>query len=164
MGTDCLNAALEYAALGWLVFPAPPGKKKSYKSAEHSGGMRWGATRDADQIKKDWKKWPNANIGIVTGAASGIWVIEADTLEGHGVDGISELHKLIAAQGGEWPNTLIAISPTGSKHHYFQHPGGDVKIVCRTLAPGVDCKGDGGMVIGPPSVVPGLGAYRWCDE
>ena len=33
-----LQAAQEYAALGWQVFPAPPGEKKSHKSAEHSGG------------------------------------------------------------------------------------------------------------------------------
>src|SRR5215471_186706 len=41
-----LIAALDYAERGWDVFPAPPGKKKSYKSAKHSGGANWGKTRD----------------------------------------------------------------------------------------------------------------------
>ena len=48
----------------------------------------------------------------------------------------------------------MAISPSGSKHHYFKHPGNGIKVISRGLPgyPGVDIKGDGGMVIAPPSV------------
>src|SRR5262249_44441498 len=36
---QCLVAALDYAVnRSWDVFPVPPGEKKSYKSAKHSGG------------------------------------------------------------------------------------------------------------------------------
>src|SRR5262249_29941584 len=84
----CLVAALNYVEQrGWAVFPAPPGTKKSHKSAEHSGGVRWGATRDPKQIRKDFRKWPDANIGIPTGADNGIVVFETDTPKGHNVDG-----------------------------------------------------------------------------
>jgi hypothetical protein len=47
----CLPAGLVYAAK-WQIFPAPRGSKKSHKSAAHSGGINWGATRDPDQIRR----------------------------------------------------------------------------------------------------------------
>jgi hypothetical protein len=73
-----LSAALEYAERGWEVFPAPPGEKKSYKSAEHSNGKAWGKTKDPDTIRQDWTRWPSANIGIPTGIDNGFWVLEAE--------------------------------------------------------------------------------------
>src|SRR3954451_5761968 len=79
------TAALEYAALGWEVFPAPPGTKQSYKSEKHSG-TKWGKTTDPEEIRRDFWKWPDANVAIVTGVTSGIFVLEGDTLVGHGVD------------------------------------------------------------------------------
>jgi hypothetical protein len=87
------TAALEYAARNWEVFPAPPGQKKSHKSQEHSGA-KWGKTIDPEEIRADFRKWPNANVAIVTGATSGIFVVEADTVEGHGVDGLASIKAL----------------------------------------------------------------------
>ena len=84
-----LDEALAYARRGWAIFPAPPGAKKSHKAAEHSNGVRWGATGDAEQIRADFAKWPEANVGIACGAESGIFVVECDTPVGHDVDGIA---------------------------------------------------------------------------
>ena len=56
-----LTAALGYAARGWFVFPAPPGEKKSYKSAEHSDGRKWGKTKDVKEIERDCKRWHSSN-------------------------------------------------------------------------------------------------------
>ena len=145
---------------GWAVFPAPPGEKKSYKSAERSGGRKWGATTDAAEINQDFKRWPNANVGIVCGALSGIFVVEADTKEGHDVDGIASLSEL-EAQHGALPATLEAESPSGSVHYYFNHPGYPIKNSASVVASGVDVRGDGGMVMGVPSIKPGKGAYKW---
>jgi bifunctional DNA primase/polymerase-like protein/primase-like protein len=158
------TAALEYAAWNWEVFPAPPGQKKSHKSQEHSGA-KWGKTIDPEEIRADFHKWPNANVAIVTGATSGIFVLEADTVEGHGVDGLASI-KALEAEHGSLPETLKAVSPTGSEHYYFNHPGHGVKIKnsVSAIAPGVDVRGDGGMVIAPPSVKPGVGEYRWLNH
>ncbi len=82
----CQAAALGYAARGWHVFPAPPGAKKSHASAEFGNGERWSATTDPALIRKFWRQWPDANVGIACGPASGLLVIECDTAEGHGVD------------------------------------------------------------------------------
>jgi hypothetical protein len=154
--------ALSYAKTrGWYVFPAPVGEKKSHKSAKHSGGRNWGATIDEKEIKRDFKRWSKANIGVVTGPDSGIFVVEADTLEGHDVDGIASLEGL-QQRHGELPQTLVAESPSGSLHYYFNYPA-DVTISNSTskIAPGVDVRGAGGMVIAPPSRKPSGQQYRW---
>src|SRR5262245_7161107 len=88
-----LAAALAYVAKGWMVFPAPPDSKKGYKSKKHNDGINWGMTDEPAQIKRDWKRWPDANIGLPTGSVNGFWVSEADTMKGHGVDGIAALHE-----------------------------------------------------------------------
>lgn len=156
------TAALEYAARGWHVFPVPPGEKKSYKSAEHSGGRKWGASADPTEIRDDWARWPLANVGIVTGQKSGFFVIEADTAEGHEVDGIGNLRALIEAHG-PLPATIEAKSPSGSWHINFRWPeGGGITNSAGLIGPGIDVRGEGGMVVGPPSVKPGKPIpYRW---
>ena len=159
-----LAAALAYAARGWDIFPVELGKKKSHKAAEFSNGRPWGKTTDPDEIRRDFRRWPDANLGIVTGKESGIFVLDADTAEGHGVDGIGELKKLIEERG--LPDTLMVESPSGSLHYYFNHPGGDTKIQTSDskIAPGIDIRGDGGMVLAPPSIKPDVGEYKWLND
>ena len=156
--------ALDYAKRGWHVFPAPPGEKKSYKSAEYSGGRQWGATTDELEVHRDFGRWPSANVGIVTGPKSDIFVIECDTTEGHDVDGIASLEAL-EAEYGVLPETLMAASPSGSIHRYFNYPANvTIKNSASDIGPGVDVRGDGGMVIAPPSVKHGKGTYKWLNN
>jgi hypothetical protein len=158
--------AAHYAANnGWHVFPVPPGTKKSHKSALHSDGRPWGATIDAAEIRRDFQQWPDANVGIVTGAMSGIFVIETDTADGHGegTDGAAALARL-EAEHGPLPPTLEAESPSGSIHRYYNHPAFKIKNSASLIGPGIDIRGDGGMVVAPPSIKPGKGAYSWRNQ
>lgn len=157
-----LQAAQDYAARGWHVFPVPPGSKKSHKSAQYSDGREWGATTDPAEIARDWTRWPQANVGIVTGPKSGLLVIEADTEAGHDIDGIGNLANLIE-EHGPLPDTIEALSPSGSWHLYFRWPEGwSIENSAGHIAPGIDVRGDGGMVLGVPSVKPGVALpYRW---
>ena len=158
-----LDAALAYALRGWYVFPAPPGQKKSHKSAKHSGGRKWGKTTAPDEIRTDFKRWPNANVGLPTGKDSGFWVMEADTLEGHDKDGFASVRQLEEAHD-PLPLTLMAQSPTGSKHWYFNWPEGTLIMnSAGKIAPGIDIRGEGGMVIAPPSVT-AKGTYKWLND
>jgi putative DNA primase/helicase len=157
-----IEAALIYASrFGWHVFPArlAKGMKSSHKAAVHSGGRTWGMTKDLAEITRDFKRWPKA-VGVPTGAVNGIVVVEADTVEGHDVDGLAGLQRL-EEEYGKLPETLMARSPSGSVHWYFKHPGGRVGSTASKLTPGVDVKGDGGMVVAPPSVRPDGLAYAW---
>jgi hypothetical protein len=163
----CITAALRYAKeRGWLVFPAPPGEKKSYKSAQYSDGSPWGATNDLNQIRRDFTRWTRAGIGIPTGPENGFWVIECDTPEGHDVDGLAALQAL-EAEHGTLPPTLMAVSPSGSVHRYFKWPNdGSPPIINSTskIATGIDIKGAGGMVLAPPTLRPNKGAYKWLND
>jgi hypothetical protein len=149
----------------WHIFPAPPDEKKSYKSEKYSG-RKWGMTNDPAEVKADFARWPLARIGIPTGIINGFIVIETDTIEGHGVDGMIGFRELEAKYGPLPERTRKVMSPSGSVHRYFQHPGKGIKIVGSNgaLAPGVDVKGDLQMVIGPGSVNADGRAYRLIDD
>jgi hypothetical protein len=168
-----VDHALHYASHGWHVFPAPIGTKKSHKSAERSEGRKWGMTIDLVEIKRDFKFWHDANIGIATGAVSGIFVVDVDTKAGHDVDGIASMASLEAEHGEI--RTRRVISPSGSIHYLFKHPGFPIKNSASEIGPGIDVRGDGGMVLAVPSVVESReatedkpakvgGVYRWEDE
>jgi putative DNA primase/helicase len=104
-----LSRALYYARkLGWHVIPVfevkdgccacaagknckRPGKHPRTRNGVHD------ATTDPDQIRKWWRIWPNANIGVATGCISGILVIDADPHYGSIVTlraGVKELGRL----------------------------------------------------------------------
>ncbi|QDT94182.1 bifunctional DNA primase/polymerase [Gimesia algae] len=79
------------------------------------------------------------NIGIVTGAISGVAVIDCDTME--------------AANRfwNECKTPVVVETPKGF-HFFYRHPGQSVKT-CQS--DGYDIRGDGGYVVAPPSVVNG---------
>jgi putative DNA primase/helicase len=159
---DIVGAALKYASRGWHVFPSPPGTKMSYKSAKNSDGRKWGATTDHDEIRGDWSEWPRANLGIATGALSGLFVIDLDTPEGHdGKDGVGTFEKWIE-EHSELPPTIQARTPSGGLHLYFKWPDDlIVQTSAGKLAEGIDIRGDRGIVLGVPSVKPDGRSYQW---
>jgi Protein of unknown function (DUF3987)/Bifunctional DNA primase/polymerase, N-terminal/Primase C terminal 2 (PriCT-2) len=122
-------------------------------------------TRDPMEIEYDFKRWPKAGVGIPTGADNGFFVLETDTIAGHGVSGVLGLRAL-EAKHAPLPETLMAQSPTGSIHRYFAWPSApdvDIRNSDSTLAPGLDVRAAGGMVIAPPTRTP-KGAYRWLND
>ena len=154
---------------GWRLFPArvtKGGVKKSWlwkkDAPEH---LNWGMTADPDQLVKNFsdpRYCESCGIGLPTGEFNNLFVIEADTKQGHGVDGMASLRAL-EKQYGKLPTTLMAKSPSGSLHYYFSHPGIKVWSSASKLAPGVDVRGDGGMVVAPPSVR-NDGVYTWFND
>src|SRR6266478_8982211 len=91
MSDSLLDSALSYAKRGWHVFPIhwPTNGKCSCNNpncenqAKHpltQSGFK-NATTDPKIISEWWAKWPSANIGIATGAVSGIVVVDIDSLE-----------------------------------------------------------------------------------
>jgi hypothetical protein len=139
------------------VFPLVPGKKTPLIDAWQKL-----ATDDIETIC-DWShRWPNANVGIATGAASGVLVIDLDVKDGR--DGMRDLATLAKA-GKRLPPSPIALTPSGGRHLFFRHTRGIRNVVGvtkagRGLGPGVDVRSDGGFVVGASSVLPN-GTYRW---
>jgi len=144
------ESALQYAKMGFRVFPLQPGTKgsqvlKSWKEQ---------ATTDSKQIEKWWNRKSNYNIGITTG--NGLLVIDLDIKNGK--NGIQSLKKW-QEDYGELPKTKAVKSPTGGgKHLYYLV---DREIPNPTdLYSGIDIRGDGGYVLAPPSIIDGK-QYSW---
>ena len=108
-----------------------------------------------DEIEAWYAERPDGNVGVVTGAVSGLVVIDVDV--GHG--GEQSLARL-KIEHGSLPRTVEALTGGGGRHLYFAHPGGVVPNRAG-LAPGIDVRGDGGCVVAPPSMHPGGRRYRW---
>jgi hypothetical protein len=142
------HAAHWYAQHGIPVFPCRPREKKPFTRHGFND-----ATVDQRRISEWWRKWPNANIGIPTGAVSGLLVVDCDPRNG----GPAERGELIQ-QYGPVPETAEASTGGGGRHLFFRYGGGAVP---KALAKGIDLKGDGGYVLVAPSVHPSGSLYQW---
>jgi Bifunctional DNA primase/polymerase, N-terminal/Primase C terminal 1 (PriCT-1) len=163
-----MQVAFGYAKRGWKLFPVHspigPGRcscgdGKCLKVGKHPRIKGWNteATIDIDRITKWWTAWPNANIGIITGKASGIWVLDVDDKN----DGSQTLQEL-SDERGELPKTLT--SRTGAGHHlYFAHPGYPVKGSVQNIGDGLDVRGDGQYTVAPSSLHANGQVYQWID-
>lgn len=153
--TDCLTAAIEYATkYGWAVFPVHPQTKRPM--TPH--GCR-DAKKDVGAIKAWWKRWPDAGVGVATGSASGLVVIDEDIDENRGIDGRDSVREW-EREHGALPETVMAITGRGGYHLYFHYTGTDIKNRAGILE-GVDVRGEGGYVVAPPSIHPNGTEYQW---
>jgi hypothetical protein len=114
------------------------------------------ASTDPDTIAGWWMRWPTSNIGVATGAGSGLVVVDLDGQVGY--DSILELQR---AAGQALPDTAWVRTPSGGWHAYFRWPGEPVPNSASKLGPGVDVRGDGGYVVAPPSIGANGTGYRW---
>jgi putative DNA primase/helicase len=153
-GNELKLAALEYARNGIPVFPLKPGDKTPI----HNGGFH-NATTDPETISRWWDEHPQANIGMPTGKASGVVVLDIDN---KGTDGFAALATW-RDKGFILPATRTVSTPNQGKHGYFNAP--TVKIANRTgIVPGIDVRGDGGYVVLPPSRLANGKSYEWEGE
>lgn len=145
------RAARRYLERGWSVVPIAAGSKRPLV------GWRVFQTRqpDAAELLGWFRRWPTANLAIVTGAVSGLVVLDVDPRHG-GNEALDALqHEL-----GRLPPTLSAVSGGGGRHLYFRHPGYPVPNSCG-WRPGIDVRGDGGYIVAPPSMHASGERYRW---
>lgn len=141
--------ALRYGRMGLKVFPCRPKGKEPLTPHGHKD-----ATTDLPQIRRWWTQWPDANIGIPTGKASGLLVLDADPRNG----GFESLEALFTHH--KKTKTVVQITGGGGLHIFFEHPG---SMRGKKLAPGIDVKADGGYIIASPSVHPSGKRYRWVE-
>lgn len=138
---NLLSIALDYAERGFSITPVDKGKK--------SPSIRWKKyqkeTPSEDQIEKWFEKTSDRGIAIITGAVSGIVVVDVEK------DGkIDDL-----------PETVHCRTGGGGHHFYYSYDntrpiGSHTKI--RELT---DIRGDGGCVIAPPSLHASGDCYEW---
>jgi hypothetical protein len=172
LSRSLLDAALAYAATGWAVLPVAGmsagkcGCGKPCESPCKHPISRHGvhdATTDPVLIREWWRRSPRANVGIATGAASGLVVVDLDLPRG----GRESLRALLAA-GRELPATLRSYTGGRGLHLFYAQPRGmRVPNAVGRLGgisdplTGIDLRGDGGYVVAPPSLHVSGNRYRW---
>mgnify|MGYP001184559988 FL=1 len=158
------EAAAEYTRRGWAVIPLHTpsqgacscGNAACGSPGKHPrtmNGLR-DASADPAQVARWWSMWPEANIGIVCGAVSGLVVLDVDGPEGE------ESLKALEAAIGPLPETVEALTGKG-RHLYFAHPGVEIRPSAGVLGPGMDVRGDDSYVVGPPSLHYTGRRYEW---
>lgn len=160
-----LEAALDYARRGWPVFPVHTvidgrcscGKDCGRDIGKHPKITDWPnqATTDPATIRQWWTR-PGANIGIPTGTASGFFVLDVDPRHS-GDDTLRELE----AQHGPLPATVESLTGGGGRHILFRYPGYPVKSSAGVVGPGLDIRGDGGLIVAPQSLHVSGRRYEW---
>lgn len=136
-----LQSALECAKRGWRVFPVVPKRKSPLVKDWQSR-----ATTDPKTIKRWWDKFPDANLGVLTGRSSGIIVLDVDPRNG-GIQSWKDLES----QVGQVDTFKVKTGAHGT-HNYFTDLGGEELRSTSNLLPGIDLKTAGGFVVGPGSV------------
>lgn len=145
-----LHNALQYAQRGLSVFALKPRDKKPL---ERSHGFKDATTNDR-AIQAWWALNPDRNIGIATGAVSGIVVID--------VDGDAGKAEWAALKGANDDTTLTSKTGSDGRHLLFAHPGFEVNN--SPISKNIHVRADGGYIVAPPSIHPGTGAaYQWVD-
>ena len=170
--TSLRDAAVAYAGRGWRVFPLhgivrgrctcaradcpSPGKHPLVRRGHYD------ATTDELAIREWWRGWRRANIGVVTGAESGIAVIDVDL-----PTAFPSLDRLVAAATGA---TLTALTGGGGIHLFYANDDPELGNSAGRLPglegelPGIDLRANGGYVVAPPSVHHSGARYEWLDD
>ncbi len=151
-----MDAALGYARRGIAVMPLhTPVNGGCSCSAEHCDNpgkhprLRHGvheASRDPVQVRRWWKRWPQANIGLRTGEVM-------DVCDVDGPLGLKALRDLL----GDLPTGPVV--RTGAGWHLWFQPSGFGNRV--GMLAQVDWRGAGGSIIAPPSLHPTGRRYHW---
>ncbi|WP_105034130.1 bifunctional DNA primase/polymerase [Cryobacterium aureum] len=139
------DAAIAFARAGIPVFPCvTDGKHPLTPAGFHD------ASRDLDQLRGWWGRWPGANIGMPTGSASGIDVVDIDVTSKD--SGFAAFER--ASSAGLVEGDLARVrTPSGGLHVYFSANQARPQRCWQAAAAHIDFRGDGGYVIVPPSTL-----------
>ena len=161
-----LAAALDYCTRGVSVVPlhTPTGDRCSctkgaacLSPGKHTR-IEWKPFQERraspDEIRAWWARWPDSNVGIITGMISQLCVGDIDGRNG-GFETLAELD----ARGLMMPanNPLVETGGLGL-HHYLR-----LTTPLKKAAPfdGIELQADGALVVAPPSLHRSGRRYTW---
>lgn len=161
---SALPEALVCSRHGLPVFPAHHplrgggcscGRSRCPDAGKHPRWAGWqrGATTDPTTIRRWFAREPDANYLIVCG---GVVVVDVDPDAG-GAEALAALE----ATHGRLPDTVEVVTGRPGRHLYFRAPAVAIPSSVGALGPGIDVRGDGGLVIGPGSLHASGRRYHW---
>jgi putative DNA primase/helicase len=113
------------------------------------------ATTDEASIRRWWKTWPDANIGVATGGTSGLLAVD--------VDEPSAWKAFV--DGRELPRTPRQSTSGVRFQIIFKMPEGEDHGNAEGATPnGVNVRGTGGYICAAPSVHPTGPQYAWDED
>jgi hypothetical protein len=151
------DAAHTFSRAGIPIFPCAKDGKRPLTAA---GFLE--ASRDVDQVRAWWARWPRANIGMPTGSVSGFDVVDIDiTGDGSGFAAFDRANAAGLLDGG----IARVRTPSAGMHVYFPALTARPQRCWQAAAAHIDFRGSGGYVIVPPSTLitdTGRVSYRLC--
>ncbi|MGD9959028.1 bifunctional DNA primase/polymerase [Nocardioides sp.] len=145
--TDLATASMMLATRDIPVFPCTPGGKQPLTTHGFHD-----ASTDPATVRGWWQRWPEANIGMPTGAAAGVDVVDVDVhSSGNGFAAFERARSAGIADGWAW----LVRTPSAGVHAYYLRGGVDEQRSWQVPSQHVDFRGDGGYIIVPPSTVAG---------
>jgi hypothetical protein len=131
---SALSNALALAAQGYAVFPVAASKRPTCPQGFKDAAI------EPCEIRRLWRDHPAPLIGVPTGEASGLFVLDID----------SPRH----IEAAEWlercapylPETRQQTTRSGGLHLFFRHHQG-LRNSAGRIARGVDTRADGGFII-----------------
>lgn len=140
---DLATAAAHVADCGIPVFPCVPRGKQPLTVHGFQD-----ASTDSDVVRSWWRRWPGANIGVPTGSAGGVDVVDVDV---HGIwsgfGAFERARQVGLVEGWAW----LVRTPSGGLHAYFLRTTATDQRSWQVPSQHIDFRGDGGYVIVPPS-------------
>lgn len=106
------------------------------------------ATRDVQRIRAWWARWPDALVGVRTGSATELVVVDFDQQKAD-----SAASDWIAEHSDVLVSTRVHITLNGGRHYLFKQPKGCEyrNGICLTLGgvrrQGIDLRAEGGYII-----------------
>lgn len=135
---QALELALQLAACDLKVFPCLGDKRPARPKVAGGSGFK-DASNDRDHIAWLWRAWPGPLVGIATGSASGVSVLDVDAKH---PEAMAWEQQHAAQLNPSWP----VDTRSGGRHHYYAHRPGIRNSAGRPI-PGLDVRGEGGYVI-----------------
>lgn len=153
---DPLVAALDYAGKSLPVFPCDPHNKRPLID----GGFK-AASTDPDTVRAWWERWPDAMIGMPTGASTGFWALDIDDPEAFEKACPIDVPPTRRVDTGKGYHLYFRYDPAAPIRNHQRHPKRGWPF---PELPGAETRGDGGYVIVPPSLHPSGRRYQWHDS
>jgi hypothetical protein len=165
---DMRQEARKCASIGLRVFPLHEigaglictcKQGATCKNAgKHPRILEWqlNATSDEATVGEWFRRWPRAGLGMATGRASGVWVLDLDG---------DEAIAWYASKVREHGRTPTRGVRTGrGRHLYFTFPDGvEIRNMQDVDKQKIDVRGDGGFVVLPPTLHYSGRRYEWLD-
>jgi len=130
--------AFAYLVAGYSLIPVGKDKRPLLHAWKKYQTIR----PTEEELLAWWTKWPEANVGIITGSISGITVLDIDSYKSTNTVPFQTFPETFTVETGN----------KGLQLYYQYQPGLSISANAYPQFPNLDIRSDGGYVVAPPSV------------